>query len=270
MARCGVAGFGARAGVEMTLDLAAIEQGLAQGEFFLEYLPTIALDDGRCVGAEALIRWARAGAIVQPDEFIPVVENTPVSGRLTHWVMDTIAAELSHWLRAHPGVHVGINVPPELLGRGGITYAAERSGLAEFARQIVLEVTERGVPDALGIKGLDAAHAVGVRVALDDVSLTGPNLAILARVPFHIVKVDRAQVRQIEPSKPRPGWLHGLAALLATTKLDVVAEGVETEFQVSVLRECGIRHAQGFYFAQPMSARELEAFHLRRRPLEVP
>lgn len=254
----------------MKLDPAAIEQGLAQGEFFLEYLPTIALDDGRCVGAEALIRWARAGAIVQPGEFIPVVENTPVSGRLTYWVMDTIAAELSHWLRAHPGVHVGINVPPELLGRGGITYAAERSGLAEFARQIVLEVTERGVPDALGIKGLDAAHAVGVRVALDDVSLTGPNLAILARVPFHIVKVDRAQVRQIEPSNPRPGWLHGLAALLATTKLDVVAEGVETEFQVSVLRECGIRHAQGFYFAQPMSARELEAFHLRRRPLEVP
>jgi EAL domain-containing protein (putative c-di-GMP-specific phosphodiesterase class I) len=252
------------------LDQSAIEEGLARGEFFLEYLPTIALDDGRCIGAEALIRWCRADGIVAPGEFIPVAENTPLSGRLTYWVIDTVAAELSHWLRAHPGVHVSINVPPELLGRGGLAYAAQQSGLAEFARQIVLEVTERGIPDALGIKGLDSAHTHGVRVALDDVSLTGPNMAILARIPFHIIKVDKEQVQQIEPSNPRPDWLHGLAALLATTKLDVVAEGVENEFQVSVLRECGIRHAQGYYFAQPMRARELEAFHLRLRPPAAP
>src|SRR5438477_7648059 len=97
------------------IDLAAIREGLSQGEFFLEYLPTISLAERRCIGAEALIRWHRAAGVIPPGQFIPLVENTPLSGMLTYWVLDTVNAELGDWLRANRDAHVSINVPPEIL-----------------------------------------------------------------------------------------------------------------------------------------------------------
>src|SRR3954468_18783621 len=120
------------------IDLATIRDALARGEFFLEYLPAVSLAGGRCTGAEALIRWRSPAGIVSPAQFIPVVEQTPVSGLLTYWVMepvppalrvmDTVHAELGDWLRANPEAYVGINVPPEVLGRGGLAYSATKSG----------------------------------------------------------------------------------------------------------------------------------------------
>jgi len=180
---------------------------------------------------------------------------------LTYWVMDMVAAELSDWLRTHPEVHVSINVPPEILGRGGLMYAAEKSGLREFARQLVLEITERGIPDLLGLHALSGIPDTGVRLALDDVTMSGTNLALLTRCPFTIIKVAHTLVQQIGPSNPHPEWLQGIAALLQTTRLDVVAEGVETAFQAAVLRRSGVRLAQGFYFARPTSPAGLTAFH---------
>src|SRR3954471_498829 len=128
----------------ITID--AIQAGLASGEFFLEYMPTVSLAEGRCVGAEALARWRRPSGLVAPGEVIPLIEGTPVSGLLTYWVFETVAKELGEWLRAHAEAHIGINVPPEILGRGGLEYAATKTGLAELKPQILLEVTERGLP----------------------------------------------------------------------------------------------------------------------------
>ena len=88
----------------------AIRDGLVQGEFFLEYLPTISLADGRCVGAEALARWRRSSGVLQPDEFIPFVEGTHLAGMLTYWVLETVATELGDWLRVHKEVNVDANV----------------------------------------------------------------------------------------------------------------------------------------------------------------
>ena len=246
-----------------TIDYRAIEEGLDGDEFFLEYMPTVSLLDGHCTGAEALARWRRPSGVVLPADFIPLLENTPLSGRLTYWVIDTVAAELTPWLRANPSVHVGINVPPEILGRGGLAYASEKSGLREFAKQLVLEITERGVPDLLGLKALVDLPQTGVRLALDDVTMSGANLAILTRCPFSIIKLDHKLVQQIGPGNPSPEWLQGIAALLQTTQLDVVAEGVESEFQATALKASGVKHAQGFFFAHPMSAAGLAEFHAR-------
>jgi sensor c-di-GMP phosphodiesterase-like protein len=102
------------------ISLEAIRDGLAEGEFFLEYLPTVSLVDGRCVGAEALARWRRPSGVVQPGEFIPLIEGTPLSGMLTYWALETVAKELGDWLRAHKEAYIGVNVPPEILGRGGL------------------------------------------------------------------------------------------------------------------------------------------------------
>jgi len=238
----------------------AIRDGLVRGEFFLEYLPTISLDDGRCVGAEALSRWRRPSGVVQPDAFIPFITGNHLSGVLTYWVLETVLKELGDWLRGHKELSIGVNVPPEILGRGGLEYTATKTGASEIRNQIILEVTERGVPDALGIAALDAASRSGVRIALDDVTLSSTNLVILSRCTLDLIKTDRSLVAQITPECPCPAWLDGLSALLQSTGVTVIAEGVETAAQADALRAAGVSMAQGFYFSPPISAETLKEY----------
>jgi len=254
----------------MMINMDAIRDGLTKGEFFLEYLPTITLADGRCVGAEALCRWRRASGVVHPDEFIHIMEGTPLSGLLTYWVIETVASELGDWLRAHKETYVGVNVPPEILGRGGLEYAAAKSGLSELRDQIVLEVTERGVPDNQGMAALEAASRSGVRVALDDVTLSGTQLALLSRCTLDLVKTDKSLVGEITPECPCPPWLSGLSALVRLTRLKVIVEGVENEAQVEALRAAGIPMAQGYYFSRPLSAEQLKAYYSGSRTSSSP
>jgi sensor c-di-GMP phosphodiesterase-like protein len=245
------------------IELAEIRAGLAQGEFFLEYMPSVSLIDGRCLGAEALIRWRRAAGIVPPGEFIPLVENTPLSGLVTYWVMDTVYAEMGDWLRANRDAYIGINAPPEILGRGGMAYAADKSGLIKLASQVMLEITERGVPDKIGVEAM--GQGLGVKVALDDVTLVGvPNLAVLARCRFDAIKLDRSLIDQIRPECPAPEWLSSVKSLMGSSQLQVIAEGVETEQQANTLRAANIQAAQGFYYSRPISIAAFIAFHRDR------
>jgi sensor c-di-GMP phosphodiesterase-like protein len=239
----------------------AIRDGLVQGEFFLEYLPTVSLDDGRCVGAEALARWQRSSGVVKPDEFIPLIEGTHLSGMLTYWVLETVSKELGDWLRVHKELNIGVNVPPEILGRGGLEYAATKTGVSEIRNQFILEVTERGIPDSQGIAALEAASRSGVRIALDDVTLSATNLVILSRCTLDLIKTDRSLVDQITPECPCPAWLSGLSALLQSTRVSIIAEGVETEAQAKALRAAGVSMAQGYYFSPPISAEKLKAYY---------
>jgi EAL domain-containing protein (putative c-di-GMP-specific phosphodiesterase class I) len=241
-----------------------IRTALDRGELFMEYLPTVELDGGRCVGAEALLRWRRGQVIVPACEFMPLVENTTLSGTLTYWVIDTVAAELGEWLGANPEAQISINVPPEILGRGGIEYAARRSGLKARSGQIVLEITERGAPDRLGLDALQLMAERGVRIALDDVTLSGANLVLLTRCNFSMVKLSRALVADIRVDHPTPAWLECLRPLLRGCSLLVVAEGVETDFQARSLSSAGVQLAQGYLFSRPLPSREMMDFHAAR------
>jgi sensor c-di-GMP phosphodiesterase-like protein len=111
-----------------------VRVGMQRGELFVVYLPTVTLENARCIGAEALMRWRRGQEIVLGGDFIPLIENTPMSGVITYWVIDTVATELGEWLGEHSDAHISINVPPEILGRGGLEYAAIRSGLRPRVR----------------------------------------------------------------------------------------------------------------------------------------
>lgn len=241
-------------------DLDEIRGALDHNEFFLEYLPTMSLADGRCIGAEALIRWRRDGGVTPPNDFIPIAENTFLSGLITYWVLETVSAELGDWLVANREMHIGINAPPEILGRGGLAYVASKVGLSRFASQIILEITERGVPDVIGISSINASRG-STKFALDDVTLIGGgNLAILARSNFDVIKLDKSLVDQLTTKSSNPEWLRTVTAMLEASRLMVIAEGVETEQQVLALRAANIQAAQGFYFSRPISAGALMAF----------
>jgi sensor c-di-GMP phosphodiesterase-like protein len=227
----------------------------------LDYQPIVSLAHGKCVGAEALVRLRTGDDRAPPPRFLPAAESGRVAGLLTYRVIELVGREMRDWMTRHPDVRVHINVPPHVFGRGGIEYALGKAGLLEHRTQIVLEVVERGIPDQLGIDAIAELAASGLCVALDDVELTGTNLALLTRAALTMVKLDRALVSTIQEGVSHPQWLLGLASLLRSTPIEVVAEGVESALQADVLREAGVQLAQGFWFAMPMAAADLQRFH---------
>ena len=247
------------------IDLDAIRSGLNRGEFFIEYLPTIALEGFTCVGAEALTRWRRDSGIVHPFDSMELIRDTPLSGRITYWVIETVARELGAWLRANPDAHISINVPPEILGRGGLEYAAASAGLNDVLDRIVLEITEHGVPDAIGVAAINKARAAGVRVALDDVGINDANLLVLSRVNVDIIKLPKSFADSLLDEEGAPANLTGLRALMKATNVQVIAEGVETARQVEILKEAGVSMAQGWYFSPTLPAEAFQAYFRAHR-----
>jgi sensor c-di-GMP phosphodiesterase-like protein len=243
------------------MDLDTIRSAFEARQFFLVYQPIVSLCHGYCFGAEALIRWQREHAILDASEFIPWSNGTPLSGVLTYWVIDTVGAELGDWLDSHEAAHISINVPPEILGRGGLEYAGTKSGLHTRTKQMIVEITERGIPDQLGLGALNSISGTGAQVALDDTTLSGANLALLTRCNFDFIKISQSLVAEIARNKPPASWLDGLEALLLTTSLQIIAEGVETAFQADTLRAAGVQFAQGNYFSSPLSASDFKRFY---------
>lgn len=239
---------------------ASIKEGLRNGEFFLEYLPTVSLKSNRCVGAEALIRWRRMSRVVPPLEFIPLVENSPLSSALTYWVIDTVAAQFGAWMRQHEGVHISINIPHELWEQGGMEYAAKKSDLLGVAGKLVFEVTERGVPGSLSINTLHRSDDSTMLVALDDVTLNDANLHLLALINVDFIKLDKSVVDQMLCSDWSPEKIAQLSDLMHTGSFKVIAEGVESAKQVAILKEAGIDMAQGWYFSRPLSVENFKAY----------
>lgn len=249
-------------GTSALIDPAQVRRAIFDQHLFLEYLPTVTLADGRCVGCEALVRWNRDGEVVAPGDFIPIIENTPVSGLLTYWVIDTLAAELGDWLHDHPDVHIGINVPPEVLGRGGLIYAAYKANLVAMRSRIVVEVTERGVPDRLGLQELRDMAAHDVMIAMDDAGVDDVNLLVLARVPVDVIKLDRSYTRRVCDDASASMQTILRALVQACTQL-IVAEGVETDAQARIMRDAGVQLAQGWLFSRPLPAADFIAWHAR-------
>jgi sensor c-di-GMP phosphodiesterase-like protein len=241
-----------------------VREAIEEKELFLEYMPTVRLRDGVCAGAEALTRWRRTdGRLVPPSEFIPIVERTPVAGLLTYWVLETVAGELGDWLLRTEDAHVAINTPPELIGRGGMEYAGCRVGLAAVADKLVLEVTERGVPDEIALDAM--IHRTGrrrlVRLALDDVGVNDHWAALLQQAPFDIVKLDKSLVDRLEEGEQSSiPLIEQIVRMTRERGIEIIAEGIERPEQAALLRELGIPLGQGWYFSKALRAGEFLAF----------
>lgn len=240
-----------------TLD--QVRDAYEKSEFSLEYMPTMSQQTGDCVGAEALIRWRRHDERIAPDEFIPLIEHTPLSGLITFWVIEEIAHELGPWLRETEGVHIGINIPPELVGRGGIEYAARKSGLIKVIDKLILEVTERGLLDEQGLHSLQEAKGK-VKVAIDDFGTGDANMMEMSKMEADIIKIDKFFTDQITSEKNVPRIVKGLIAFAEAMEFGVIAEGVETKVQAKVLKNLHVDMAQGWYYSKPLPAEEFLAF----------
>jgi sensor c-di-GMP phosphodiesterase-like protein len=238
-----------------------IYSGLLNHEFFLEYLPVVSLSTGQCIGAEALIRWRQDDRVVPPMEFIPNIEGTELLGFITYWVIDMVAEEFGQWLRQTSGAYISVNVPPELFGRGGLLYAAYKSNALDVANKIVIEITERGVPDKLGIESINNRYG-NVLFALDDVLSHEADILILGRLSIDIIKVDKSFTDRILQKDWPTVDDERFLRLMKELRFTVIAEGIEQRRQADILRDAGIAFGQGWYFSRPLSAEKFKKYFL--------
>jgi sensor c-di-GMP phosphodiesterase-like protein len=246
------------------MNITKITEGLDRGEFLVVYLPTIDLTTGRCIGAEALTRWQRGLEVINPFGFEGLHRNVSLCGRITYWVIETVGAELRDWLRDNDA-HIAINIPPAVIGRGGIIHAVRTAGLSDLAAKVVFELTESGHLDEVAVAAVEQARETGARLALDDATFSRADASLLlfSRMPVDIVKLPKSFTDGLLSESGEA--MRALEVLLNATGAKVIAEGVETEEQAEALKQVGVQMAQGYYFSRPLPVKEFLAFFESRR-----
>jgi len=261
--RCEVFDRAALHVAETELQLEAdFASALERGEFALAYQPIASLASNRIAGFEALVRWHHPGlGLIAPLEFIPLAEKTGFIVPLGAWVLREACRQLKEWQETIPGatdVWISVNLS-SLQFRSAtlvddITQLLTDCGLEP--RSLVLELTE-GIamenPDAVRALLLQL-RAIGVRVSVDDFGTGHSSLAYLRQFPLHSLKVDRSFVRGIEDNRDMASIVSAVTTMARQLGLRVVAEGIEKEEQLGLLRALGCEFGQGYLFSRPIEA----------------
>ena len=242
----------------------ALVQALEREEFELFYQPKVDIQSGRICGMEALIRWHHPHrGLVSPTAFIPVAEETGLILAIGEWALEKACTQNKAWQTAQlQPVPVSVNLSPRQFGQEGlpdmVARHLEQSGLD--AQYLELEVTE-GVmisDPARALSILQDIRDLSVSLSLDDFGTGYSSLAYLQRFPFAKLKIDGAFVADITSNKSNAAITLAIIDIAHRLNLRVVAEGVETEAQLSYLRQHLCDEIQGFYFSEPVPAAEFE------------
>ncbi len=244
----------ALARLEMKADL---ELAVERGELRLRFQPVYALRSGNLIGFEALLRWRHpTRGEVQPNDFIPLAEETGLIVPIGNWVLEHACRQTLAWSEtAGRPVHVSVNVSPRQLREPSmvewVRLALASSGLPP--EQLILELTETGLmqDDEDQLREL---KTLGVHLALDDFGTGYSSLSYLARFPIDILKIDQSFVAQLDHGADVPPLVRSVVQLGESMQLYTVAEGVENETQLALLRDMGVTYAQGFFLSRPMDA----------------
>ena len=239
---------------------------LRRGELEVRYLPVVDVRSGRCVGAEALLRWrhARQG-LLSPDLFIAVAEETGLIVPITEWLMRHVARDLPDGLPEPDRFHVSINLAGAHLrdARTVRTILAAFEGSQLRPECLVFEVTEREfIEDEGGTARnvLEAIQAWGAKVALDDFGTGFSNIATLRRFRLDHLKIDKSFVEGIGTGSVAETVIDAIVDLGQRLEMTIVAEGVERPEQVDYLVSRGVTLFQGFHFSLPLTRKGLVRF----------
>ncbi|GAA0239946.1 hypothetical protein GCM10009539_26560 [Cryptosporangium japonicum] len=233
----------------------ALVAGLDSGEFRVVYQPIADTGTGRVTGAEALVRWVRAGhGPVPPDEFIPLAERCGFITTLGEWVLRTACRDAAAWPRAVPA-KVTVNVSGQQMHRPDyaehVLAVLAETGLP--ADRLVLEVTESTLQadSPTAIDALRALRAAGVRIAIDDFGTGYSSLSRLQHLPADILKIDQSFVAALRPEDHAAPLVAAVTALAHALGLRTVAEGVEEHYQTVLLAHHGVDEVQGWLHGRP-------------------
>jgi diguanylate cyclase (GGDEF)-like protein/PAS domain S-box-containing protein len=241
-------------------------------QFSLAYQPIVSLDTGRLKSVEALLRWHHpAQGHISPAEFIPIAEESDLILHIGRWVLKEATRQMAEWVeRLGPAAPptVSINLSRKQFAQSDLAEqvhdAAEQAGLPPD--RIQLEITEdtfaSDVPSAIAT--MNAIKRLGFLLAIDDFGTGHSSFASLHEFPADVLKIDRSLLGDIETSKQTAALVHALSILTNNLGLAIVAEGVERQTQVAILRELGCHFGQGYFFARPLSPDAFAEFSLRR------
>ena len=238
---------------------------LKRGEFQLHYQPQIDVVSGATVGIEALLRWNdEERGLVQPLEFIGVLEDTGMIVEVGHWVLEEACA-FNQSLReiGLPPIRVAVNISPRQFRQKGLVESIRQilSNTGLGAEYLDLEITESVLVDAVDAPDvLERLSGMGVRLSIDDFGTGYSSLSYLKRFPIDTLKIDRSFVRDIMTDSDDAAITVAIIALSRSLRLKVLAEGVETAEQLASLRHHGCDEIQGFLYARPMSGDALVAW----------
>lgn len=243
-----------------------LKKAISNEEFELYYQPQIDAISGDIIGLEALLRWPQHGlGFISPDEFIPLAEESGEIVPLSNWVLDKATAYNKSLIqRGLACVVMAINVSSLQFRRSNfiehLQQTLQANGLEphwfeiELTESLLFENTEQVILKLQQVKQL------GVKVSIDDFGTGYSSLSYLKRLPMDKLKIDRSFIRDIVTDKRDAAISKAIIAMAHHLDIRVIAEGVENEAQVALLRRSLCDEYQGFYFAKPMPAAELEIF----------
>jgi len=253
-----------------TLDMeTGLRRALKQQEFILHYQPQLHLRTGELVGVEALIRWNRPGVgMVPPASFISLAEERGLITEIGQWTLQAAADELAQCNRLGlPPFTVAVNLSASQFHRGDlielVTRTLQQSGVSP--RYLELEITEGIIVQdtQATIDLMRELHDLGVQLSIDDFGTGYSSLSYLQRFPVNKLKIDRSFVSAMSADASAVGIVRGIIELAHGLKMEVIAEGVETEEQLQKLRDLNCDVAQGFLISRPLPAKELHEFVTR-------
>ncbi len=244
-----------------------LRHALERGEFEVYYQPILDLETDTIVGMEALIRWNHPErGVLRPHDFIQTAEETGLILPIGRWVLAEACHQLARWRdRGYPaaGWKVSVNLSPKQFNHPrlvrDVTAAVEDAGVEPSRLQ--LEITESTFIENLeGTSSIiEALRKMGVAVAIDDFGTGYSSLGYLDRLPIDILKIDRSFISKLGMSGGKGEMVETILRMAKNLEIEVVAEGVETDNQLSTLKQLHCGFMQGYLFSRPATAKEIES-----------
>ena len=240
-----------------------LRHALERNELQLHLQPVVSMPDEKIKNLEVLLRWQHPEqGLVMPIKFIPLAEETGLIVPIGEWVLKATCMQIKAWLeKGYEVPRMAINLSVRQFRHktlvADIKRILDETGVA--AHYLTLEVTEsmlvKNVDEAVGI--LSQLNAIGLDIAMDDFGTGYSSLSYLKRFPINTLKIDRSFVRDIATDPNDTAIVTAIIAMAHSLNMDVIAEGVETEDQLTFLKKQGCNHYQGYYFSKPLLASEI-------------
>jgi diguanylate cyclase (GGDEF)-like protein len=236
---------------------------LERDEFFLLYQPQVDIGTKRVIGVEALLRWRNDGEIIPPIRFIHLLERSREILPVSNWIIRQACRQLAIWDREGFRVKISVNVSPLQFNDPhfleGVVKAVNEFGIDP--KLLDFEITEGLLIDDVSIAAakLQQLKDLGASISVDDFGTGYSSLSYLRQFPIDRLKIDRAFVKDI-PANDDGVIASSIIVLAKSLKLEVLAEGVETEEQLQFLKAHDCDEYQGYYFSRPVSADEVSIF----------
>jgi diguanylate cyclase (GGDEF)-like protein/PAS domain S-box-containing protein len=252
-----------------------LRRAIDQNDFELAFQPLVKLRTGGIVGFEALLRWEHPEkGTIAPNDFIPLVEATGLIVPLGAWALREAASQLVKWRNEFPGMpglFMSVNISPlQLVSPGFCDFLAEtlrQTGAP--VEHLKLELTESVFLDPAMAETLEQVRSLGFPIKMDDFGTGYCSLGYLQRTRFDAIKIDKSFIAEIDSSKEAYEVVSTIISLGKSLNMRVVAEGVETESQLNVLRGLGCTYGQGFHFSKPVSIAAAQQL-LAQQDLQLP